>query len=64
LFETRFKNALANPRVGSAYRNSILKCGGSKDAREMLKDFLGLDPNEKAFLKRKGITTKNEKKVL
>ena len=60
MFETRFKNALANPKVGSEYRNLILKCGGGKDAVEMLRDFLGRDPNEKAFLKRNGLI-KNRK---
>ena len=42
MFEARFKKeGLLNPHVGMDYRNCILRTGGSKDASEMLKDFLG-----------------------
>ena len=42
MFEARFKKeGLLNPAVGMDYRNCILRTGGSKDASEMLKDFLG-----------------------
>ena len=44
MFEARFKKeGLLNPHVGMDYRNCILRTGGSKDASEMLKDFLGKD---------------------
>lgn len=56
MFETRFnKEGILNPKTGLDYRRCILEPGGSIDATEMVKNFLGREPNEEAFLKSKGI---------
>ncbi len=57
MFETHFRQrGLLNPTVGQEYRTKILRPGGSKDASELLRDFLGRDPNDEAFLKAKGLS--------
>ena len=59
MFEARFrKEGLLNPHVGMDYRNCILRTGGSKDASEMLKDFLGKDTKLNIVLFSKAIKPK------
>eukprot|EP00484_Ammonia_sp_Unknown_P000349 CAMPEP_0197022348 /NCGR_PEP_ID=MMETSP1384-20130603/3264_1 /TAXON_ID=29189 /ORGANISM="Ammonia sp." /LENGTH=798 /DNA_ID=CAMNT_0042450381 /DNA_START=101 /DNA_END=2497 /DNA_ORIENTATION=+ len=47
--------SLLDPANGRAYREKILAPGGSRDAIDLLKDFLGREPNNLAFLKEKGL---------
>lgn len=57
MFESRFqKEGIFNQKVGLDYRRCILKPGGSRDASDMLRDFLGRDPKPEPFLRSIGLT--------
>jgi len=56
MYFSQFKpNGILNSEIGEKYRNIILKNGGSRDALDLLKEFLGREPNNDAFLKSLGI---------
>ena len=38
-----------NPEVGARYRKTILSQGGQKKAAQLVVDFLGREPDSKAF---------------
>lgn len=61
MFHTRFlKEGLLNSATGLDYRKYIISRGGSIDAADMLKNFLGREPNDTAFLKEKGLKVEGE----
>ncbi len=52
----RFRaEGITSPEVGAAYRREILEPGGSRDAIEMLRAFLGREPSSDTFLEMLGI---------
>ena len=54
---SKFDNeGVTDPDVGMAYRRAVLDKGGTVDPDEMLKDFLGREPNNQAFLNKLGIS--------
>lgn len=56
LFDTRFKKeGILNPKTGMDYRKQILEPGSTKDAEELLRNFLGREPRMDAFLVSKGL---------
>jgi len=53
---SRFQaEGVLNPEVGMAYRKAILEQGGSKPADDLLREFLGRQPNNEAFLANMGL---------
>ena len=49
------KEGILNPEVGQKYREFILAQGGNKEPMELVKNFLGRDPNPEAFYKSLGL---------
>ena len=53
---SRFEaEGVLSPKVGADYLTKVLRPGGSRDPMEMLRDFLGREPNQQAFLRLLGI---------
>ncbi len=55
MFSVFEEKGVLNPEVGMDYRNKILSRGSEEDEMKMLIDFLGREPNDKAFVKSLGL---------
>jgi len=55
VYDTIKKNGLLNPVIGQKYIDCILGKGGSADPNSLVKDFLGRDWNNKAFIEYYGL---------
>ena len=64
MFSVFEKTGVLNPATGKKYRNIILAKGGSHDEFELVKQFLGRNPNQRAFLKSLGVTGDAQNKTL
>ena len=62
MFSVFEKTGILNATTGKRYRDMILAKGGSRDEFEIVKEFLGREPNQEAFLKSLGlgVETKNK----
>ena len=59
---SRFQQyGLLNPEAGQYYRSHILAKGGSEDAMDMVRDYLGREPNLDAFLRDLGLSTATQR---
>lgn len=55
LFNHIKKIGLLNPEIGTVYATKVIGKGGSQPPQELLRDFLGREPNQKAFLRDMGL---------
>ncbi len=55
MFSVFEETGLTDPEVGRRYREEVLATGGSRDAIEHLRAFLGREPNSEAFLRNLGL---------
>jgi thimet oligopeptidase len=57
MFSEFERGGIMSREVGRRYRNEVLATGGSRDAIDHLRAFLGREPSGEAFLRRLGIST-------
>jgi thimet oligopeptidase len=55
MFSVFRDEGILDPEVGARYRREILEQGGSRDAMEHLRAFLGREPSSRAFLRNLGL---------
>lgn len=55
MFDAAFLADPLSAAAGRRYREHILAHGGRRDAAAFLRDFLGREPDNRAFLRQKGL---------
>lgn len=55
MFSRFAEEGVLSTEVGMAYRRKVLEPGGTKDAIDLLQDFLGRAPRSDAFLRKLGL---------
>lgn len=55
LFSRFEREGLLNPKTGADYRQAILESGNMREAIELLRQFLGREPNSQAFYRKLGL---------
>lgn len=55
MFQRFEKMGLLNPKAGDYYRRKVLSRGGTMDANDMLRDYLGRMPKTEAYLRHLGL---------
>ena len=56
MFSIFEENGVLNPDTGYRFRESIFEKGGGENPMDLVKDFLGREPDNAAFLKKQGMT--------
>ena len=55
MFSVFEENGVMDMKTGMEYRRVILEKGGTKEALDLVQEFLGRESNNKAFLKSMGL---------
>ncbi|MDX5444372.1 MAG: M3 family metallopeptidase, partial [Hymenobacteraceae bacterium] len=55
MFSVFEKNGVMDAKTGARYRDIILSSGSTQEEYELVKQFLGREPNQEAFFKSLGL---------
>jgi len=55
MFSRFAEEGVLSTEVGMAYRRKVLEPGGTRDAIDLLRDFLGREPRSDAFFRKLGL---------
>lgn len=54
MFSKFEEQGVMNQKLGTRYRDLVLAPGGSRDAGDVIRDFLQREPSDEAFMRQKG----------